>query len=83
MEHNRTTSAASTPTLEESLSDAPLRVEFGLPPSLARRLRALAYEEKRSPARVAALIVTRALVADARELARLVRRDLRALGVES
>ncbi len=83
MDDYHSINAASTPTLEESLSDAPLRVEFGLPPSLARRLRALAYEEKRSPARVAALIVTRALFSDARELARLVRRDLRALGVDS
>jgi hypothetical protein len=83
MKNIKPDTAAATPTLEHALSDDPIRVEFGLPPSLARRLRALAYDEKRSPGQVAAWLVSRALVPDARERARLVSRDLRALGVDS
>ena len=73
-----------TPTASEKanvLDLTRLRVEFSLPPSIARRLRATAADAGRSVEREASLRLAASLVPDVRERARLTRRDLADIGL--
>ncbi len=53
----------------------PIRLEFVLGPRFARRLRARAKDAGRSPQGIAAILLATALVPDATDRARLIRRE--------
>ena len=62
--------------LNEALALKPLELVLNLTPRIARRLRALAYNEQHSASSVATTLLTRALVPDARDRKRLRDRDI-------
>ena len=66
---------SAAPSLNEALDLKPLKIEIELPSLLARRLRATAYDRRRSVHEIVGSLVAQGLVPDANERKRLVERD--------
>ncbi len=67
---------SAVPSLDEALALESLKVEIILPPRLARRLRAMAYDKHAPPDQVATCLLAAQLVHDDGERRRLVELDV-------
>ncbi len=66
---------SAVPRLDEAITLKSITVDVTLPPRFARRLRATAYDRRRSVPEILGSLVAKGLVPDAHERKRLIQRD--------